>query len=108
MLASDEARELDRQVVVEFGMIDRAKGRELAREALEVELAYVFGTPEVLEAVLAEVTQLQVVGQLVAQKIGCGLRDEDLPPLGDAGETSHSIDRGAEVVTASLLALAGM
>ena len=93
-VASDEARELGRQVV--RPAIERADRRELGPFALDHQLADPLRA-EVLEAVLAEPAQRDAGRQLVGHERRRRLGQENLAAVPGRGDPRRAVDVGSDV-----------
>ncbi len=78
-LASDETRELDRQIVGRS--IERSQRCEAGREVRDDDLEDALGVGDVLQAVHAEVAQHDAPWQIAESEIGGRLRQQDLPSV---------------------------
>src|SRR5205823_4490765 len=104
-LATDEAGDLWRQVGRRF---ERARRREVGRQARDQELEQALRAIEVLQPVFAELAQRGAGGEGAADERGRRGRKDDLAAVRSGGDSSRAVDVDADVVVATQRAFAGV
>ena len=95
-----------RQVV--WKRVERAQRREVVREAGRDELVHALGTSKVPQAMLPQIAQTRLRGEIAEHQIGRRARDEDLAAVSDRQQPGDAIHGGAEIVAVPLVGRAGM
>ena len=104
--APHQRRRGDRKVVRR--RVDRARRRELGVEALRRDLVEPLGRRQVLEAMLAEVSQARAGRHRAADERAGRLRREDLAAVGGRHDSRRPMDVDAHVDAGGQLSLAGV
>ncbi len=104
--ATDQRRRRARQVV--RCRVDRAQRREIGVEALRRHLVEPLGRRQVLEAMLAEVSQARAGRHRAADERSGRLRREDLAAMGRRHDPRRPMDVDTDVDAAGQLGVSGM
>ena len=101
LVASDEARQLDRQV--RTARAQRPKRREVSFEVADDDLVDLLRPVDVAKPVRAEVLELDRLREPVAGEHGRDRGADDLAAVGDGEDPRHPIEGGTEVVPVARL-----
>jgi hypothetical protein len=88
--------------------IQRCQRREVAGELWVDQLKELFGSPQILEPVGAEVQEAGTVREPVGHQGGRGARQQHLAPVSNRHDPSAADDRRTEVVVPPRLRFAGV
>src|SRR5439155_15140037 len=81
--------------------LDRADGREVAREAADVDLPDPLGRGQVLESVIGEIAKGELLRKLRRDQRPGRIRDQHLPAVAGGGNPGRAVDVDADIVLAT-------